>query len=35
MATSLRRLLAGERVRFETGIDGRLAWLDGPRAIPL
>jgi 5,10-methylenetetrahydromethanopterin reductase len=35
MGTSLRRLLAGERVRFETGIDGRLAWLDGPRAIPV
>jgi 5,10-methylenetetrahydromethanopterin reductase len=35
MGTSLRRLLAGERVRFETGIDGRLAWLDGPRSIPV
>jgi 5,10-methylenetetrahydromethanopterin reductase len=35
MATSLKRLLAGEAVRFETGIEGRLAWLDGPRAIPL
>ena len=35
MATALKRLLAGESVRFETGIDGRLAWLDGPRAIPL
>jgi 5,10-methylenetetrahydromethanopterin reductase len=35
MAISLKRLLAGESVRFETGIDGRLAWLDGPRAIPL
>jgi 5,10-methylenetetrahydromethanopterin reductase len=35
MATSLRRLLAGERVRFDTGIEGRLAWLHGPRAIPI
>ena len=35
MATSLRRLLAAEPVRFDTGVDGRLAWLDGPRAIPL
>ena len=35
MATALKRLLAGERVRFETGIEGRLAWLDGARAIPL
>jgi 5,10-methylenetetrahydromethanopterin reductase len=35
MATSLKRLLAGESARFETGIDGRLAWLDGPCAIPL
>ena len=35
MATSLRRLLAGESVRFETGVDGRLAWLDGARAIPI
>ncbi|HEV8471468.1 MAG TPA: LLM class flavin-dependent oxidoreductase [Methylomirabilota bacterium] len=34
-ATALRRLLAGERTRFDTGIDGRLAWLDGPRAIPI
>jgi len=34
-ATDLRRLLSGESTRFETGIDGRLAWLDGPRAIPI
>jgi 5,10-methylenetetrahydromethanopterin reductase len=34
-ATALRRLLAGESTRFDTGIDGRLAWLDGPRAIPI
>ena len=35
MATALRRLLAGESVRFETGVDGRLAWLDAAPAIPL
>jgi 5,10-methylenetetrahydromethanopterin reductase len=34
-AIALRRLLAGETARFETGIDGRLAWLEGPRAIPI
>jgi 5,10-methylenetetrahydromethanopterin reductase len=34
-AGALRRLLAGESTRFETGIDGRLAWLPGPRAIPI
>jgi len=34
-ATTLRSLLAGERVRFDTGIDGRLAWLPGPRSIPI
>lgn len=35
MATSLRRLTRGETARFETGIDGRLAWLGGPRDIPI
>lgn len=35
MAVALRRLLAGDSVRFETGIDGRLAWLHGAPAIPL
>jgi 5,10-methylenetetrahydromethanopterin reductase len=34
-AVALRRLLQGESTRFDTGIDGRLAWLDGPRAIPI
>jgi len=34
-AVALRRLLHGDTTRFETGIDGRLAWLDGPRAIPI
>jgi 5,10-methylenetetrahydromethanopterin reductase len=34
-ATALRALLAGRATRFETGIDGRLAWLDAPRAIPI
>jgi 5,10-methylenetetrahydromethanopterin reductase len=34
-AVALRRLLAGESVRFETGIDGRLAWLHDRPRIPL
>jgi len=34
-ATALRDLLAGRATRFDTGIDGRLAWLDAPRAIPI
>ncbi len=34
-AIALRDLLAGHAVRFDTGIDGRLAWLDAPRAIPI
>jgi 5,10-methylenetetrahydromethanopterin reductase len=34
-ATVLRALLAGRATRFETGIDGRLAWLDAPRVIPI
>jgi 5,10-methylenetetrahydromethanopterin reductase len=34
-ATALRALLAGRSTRFETGIEGRLAWLDAPRAIPI
>jgi 5,10-methylenetetrahydromethanopterin reductase len=34
-AVALRRLLHGESTRFDTGVDGRLAWLDGPRAIPI
>jgi len=35
MAIAVRKLLAGERVRFETGVDGRLAWLDRPRVISI
>ena len=34
-ATALRALLAGGATRFDTGIEGRLAWLDAPRAIPI
>jgi 5,10-methylenetetrahydromethanopterin reductase len=34
-ATALRRLLARDTARLETGIDARLAWLDAPRAIPI
>lgn len=35
MATSLRRLTRGQPVRFESGSDGRVAWLRAPRAIPI
>jgi 5,10-methylenetetrahydromethanopterin reductase len=35
MATSVRRLLAHEAIRFESGSDGRLAWLGGPRPVPI
>jgi 5,10-methylenetetrahydromethanopterin reductase len=35
MATAFRRLVRGEPIRFESGSEGRLAWLDAPRAIPL
>lgn len=35
MARALRRLLAHEDIVLERGTAGRLAWLDGPRPIPL
>jgi 5,10-methylenetetrahydromethanopterin reductase len=35
MATSIRRLLRREPIRFESGTEGRLAWLDRPRSIPI
>jgi len=37
MATSIRRLVRGESIRFESGTEGRLAWLDldRPRTIPI
>ncbi len=35
MATSLRRLTRGDAIRFETGTEGRLAWLRQPLAIPI
>jgi 5,10-methylenetetrahydromethanopterin reductase len=35
MATSLRQLLEGHRVRLDTGVDARLAWLERPAPIPL
>src|SRR5262249_47736974 len=34
-ATALRELLAGRATRFDTGIDGRLAWLGAPRGVPV
>jgi len=35
MVESIRRLIGGKSARFESGVEGRLAWLDGPRAIPI
>jgi 5,10-methylenetetrahydromethanopterin reductase len=35
MATSLRRLLRNEPIRFESGSEGGIAWLGGPRPIPI
>ena len=35
MATSLRALTQTQPIRFESGIEGRVAWLRAPRAIPI
>lgn len=35
MARSLRALTRGGTARFETGVDGRLAWLEGACPIPI
>jgi 5,10-methylenetetrahydromethanopterin reductase len=35
MTTSIRALLAGGAARLDSGLDARLAWLDGARRIPL
>ncbi len=35
MATSLRRLLRNEAIRFESGVEGRMVWLERPRPIPI
>ena len=35
MATAIRRLTRREPIRFESGTEGTVAWLDGPRRIPL
>jgi 5,10-methylenetetrahydromethanopterin reductase len=35
MATSIRKLTRKEAIRFETGTEGRLAWLPEPRPIPI
>jgi 5,10-methylenetetrahydromethanopterin reductase len=35
MATDVRRLLRHESVRFESGTEGKVAWLEAPRDIPL
>jgi 5,10-methylenetetrahydromethanopterin reductase len=35
VGTTLRALLAGGSMRFESGTEGRIAWLAGPAAIPV
>ena len=35
MAESLRRLIGGDSIRFESGTDGRIAWLRAAPRIPL
>lgn len=35
MAGSLRRLTRGQTMRFPSGLEGRVAWLREPRAIPI
>lgn len=35
MATALRRLVQAEAIRFESGSEGRVAWLAARRPIPL
>src|SRR5262245_60664629 len=35
MARSLRRLLAHEAIRFESGTEGKIAWLGEPRPVPI
>lgn len=35
MATAVRRLTRREPIRFESGTEGTVAWLEGPRLIPL
>jgi len=35
MVTSIRRLLAGETAPLENGATTRLAWLGGPRRVPI
>jgi len=35
MVTSVRNLLRNEPIRFESGAEGRLVWLEHPRSIPI
>ena len=35
MARSVRRLLAGAPIRFESGAEGKIAWLGVPRPVPI
>ncbi len=32
---TIRRLLGGRTTRLDTGVEARLAWLDGPRPVPI
>jgi 5,10-methylenetetrahydromethanopterin reductase len=35
MTSTIRRLVARETTRFDSGVEGRLAWLERPLSIPL
>ena len=35
MARSVRRLLENEPIRFESGAEGKIAWLGGARSVPI
>jgi len=35
MVATIRALVAARPARFETGAEGRLAWLDAPRPVPV
>ncbi len=35
MVTAIRRLTRREAIRFESGTEGTVAWLDGPRPLPI
>jgi len=35
MAHGIRALVSTRTARFETGVEGRIAWLEAPRAVPI